>query len=295
MPTKLLLIRPAAFAFNPETAKCNAFQKAIDLSQKDLMNQVLREFDGVVEALEKAEIDIKVFQDSPNPPKPDAIFPNNWFSTHKGGQLVIYPMFNPSRRAEVNPAIIAELSLDYAEIIDLRGDFSRALEGTGSLVLDRKNKLAFLALSPRSDLRLADLWAKKLGFTLFPFSAVDVYKQPIYHSNVMMSIAEQYVIICLDCLPNPKEKEVLLKQFKKDQKEVIEISLKQMQSFAANVLQVKNQKGEWLLILSQTAFDELNPNQLERLKSYNDLVLVNIPTIEQVGGGGVRCMLAEMV
>ncbi|HLI94266.1 MAG TPA: arginine deiminase-related protein, partial [Puia sp.] len=247
----ILMIRPVNFNFNAETAVNNAFQSA---STAHPQVEALREFDQFVAILRDNGIDVTVIEDSPAPETPDSIFPNNWVSFHEDGTVCLYPMFAPNRRLERNPAVLQALGKRFrvSRTLDL-SSYERQglfLEGTGSMVFDRDNKIAYACLSPRTNKTVLLDFCALTGFTPEIFAAVDVNGQPIYHTNVMMCVADRYVVACLDALPDPDERHHFIRTVGDSGKELIAISLAQMNRFAGNMLQLRNMDGEPLLVMS---------------------------------------------
>ncbi len=298
----ILMIEPVAFGFNPETAVNNYFQQKETINSIDIQELALNEFNLMVETLRAKGVNVIVVKDTEQPHTPDSIFPNNWISFHEGGQAVLYPMFAPNRRNERRRDII-ELIEAQGNVINNVDDFTfweeqnLFLEGTGSMVLDRENKIAYAALSERTDKSVFLQFCSVFGYKPVYFSAFQLVGEqllPIYHTNVMMSVADKYALVCINSLEDDKELEMLFDTLEKSGKEVIPISRHQMHCFAGNMLQVQNNNGERFLVMSQTAYDSLQEHQIESLKSYNELIIIPIPTIERIGGGSVRCMMAEI-
>lgn len=297
----ILMIEPIAFGFNDQTAVNNYFQQQFT-NQKNIQQHALSEFKGMVKKLCQNDVNVIVVKDTEKPHTPDSIFPNNWISFHEGGQVVLYPMFAQNRRNERRKDIL-QIIQDKGYVINNVDDFTfweeknLFLEGTGSMIFDRINKIAFAALSERTNKNLFLQFCSVFDYKPVYFSAnqsVDGKRLPIYHTNVMMSIADQYAVICTDCIDNNAERNIVIDELKKTGKEIIMISELQMHCFAGNMLQVENKNGKRFLVMSQTAFDSLNEYQIERLTAYNELIIISIPTIEKVGGGSVRCMMAEV-
>lgn len=297
----IMMVRPANFGFNDQTAANNAFQSHEKIeSAKSLIEIAKMEFDNMVNILRSNGIHVIVIDDSENPVKPDAVFPNNWISFHENGTLITYPMFAPNRRIERSEEIIDQIAERFK--INARYSFEfyendtepLFLEGTGSMIFDRPNGIVYACLSQRTDATLIDKFNVLMGTQSCIFRAIDDKGLEIYHTNVMMALGEDFVVICLECIPDAESRIQLLKLFEKTGKEVIEISLKQVKSFAGNMLEVKNRNGNRYLCMSQTAYDALNQNQKERLSIHTHLLPVPIPTIEKYGGGSVRCMMAEI-
>lgn len=296
----ILMVRPASFGYNAETAVNNAFQtNDPSISAETVTALAQAEFDNMVETLREKGLEVLVYEDQISPVKPDAVFPNNWFSTHQDGQVVLYPMFAPNRRLERSDAVL-DLLQNHRFQFGKQWDLHQAeteqkfLEGTGSLILDRPNRVAYACLSPRTERSLFDQWCATMGYTGVAFTAVDQRGQLIYHTNVLMALGKDFVVICLDAVADPLEKNQLKKQFETTGKQVVEISQDQMDAFAGNMLQVAAIDGKPLLVLSQTAYESLNEAQITQLKGLTDLIPVAIPTIEKYGGGSARCMMAEI-
>ena len=293
---EILMVRPYQFYFNQQTAANNFFQSNINIENANEL--AIAEFDAMVEKLRAHQIKVNVIQDTKDPSTPDSIFPNNWVSTHEGGTLCLYPMFAQNRRAERKSTVIDFLESNYKientlDLTDLEKE-GIFLEGTGSMVLDHQNKLAYGCLSERLDKNAFYEWCDKMQFKAIAFKAVDDKAQPIYHTNVMMCMANQFVVICLESIPNEQEKQIVLESFKKSNKEVIEISQDQLNHFAGNMLQVFDTNEKPHLIMSEQAHTSLDPAQLKSLEKYNPLLPISIPTIEALGGGSTRCMMAEI-
>ena len=289
---KILMVKPACFGYNTETALTNSFQHVENDGEAKL---ALFEFDNMVQQLQQNGIDVLVINDTIHPEKPDAIFPNNWFSTHTDGSCILYPMLHQNRRIERRADIIQQVCNNSKKLIDLSYLESENLylEGTGSLVIDHEFKIAYATISPRTCANALTIFEEKTGFKVIPFYAFDRAQQPIYHTNVVMAVSPSNVIICLDVIPKA-DQEKLLHSFAQSKKEVIEISLQQLESFAGNMLCLKNSQNNNILVMSFTAFDALNVVQINALKKYHQLLSIAIPTIEKIGGGSVRCMMAEL-
>lgn len=293
--SSIIMIRPAAFAYNVETAVNNTFQNAPEAGRDTVMNRAIQEFDALVEIIRKEDVEVEVIQDSAFPPKPDAIFPNNWVSFHENGLVITYPMFSKLRRAERRPEIIEEIGKKYliTEHIALEHfeNQNQFLEGTGSMVLDRVGKIAYACLSPRTDQDVLNHWCNRMGYT--PFTFIAKYDdQEVYHTNVMMAIGDGISIACLDIVESGK-KEIFRNQLTSSGRVLVELSQQQIGSFAGNMLAIRNRRGEQLLVMSATAHQSLEKNQIEWIESHARIVSGDIDTIETVGGGSVRCMIAE--
>ena len=290
------MIRPVNFSFNAETAVNNAFQT--NGAEADAQQKALTEFNNFVQLLRTNGIDVTVIDDTPQPYTPDSIFPNNWVSFHEAGTVCLYPMFAVNRRLERKPHILDAIGKRFR--IDTTLDFSGYetrtlfLEGTGSMVLDRDNKIAYACLSPRTDRKALLDFCEKMKYTPETFISEDAAGRPIYHTNVMMCVADRYVVVCLDSLPLPPEKKELKATIHATGKTIIPITLNQMNRFAGNMLQVHNDKGEKLLVMSSQAYRSLTPAQITQLESFNRILHSPLTTIETNGGGSARCMLAEI-
>ncbi len=294
----ILLIKPSGFAYNNDTAISNSFQQQTNLSNIAIQQKVTEEFDGFVKTLRLKRVNVLVIEDTKLPNKPDAIFPNNWASYHQDGTIILYPMCASNRRLEKRPAIIHIIRQQFKvnNIIDLSAYelADRFLEGTGSIIFDHVNKLAYACLSPRTDKDLFEQVAKQLHYKPISFHAHDTKGIEIYHSNVMMCIAEKFAVICLDSISNQVEKEIVSQTLSQTGHEVISISFEQMNSFAGNMLALKSNTGKDLLAMSQSAFDSLTADQKIIIEKYCETVPLSIPTIETIGGGSARCMIAEI-
>lgn len=298
----ILMLEPVAFGFNDQTAVNNYFQQRSKATASEIQKQALDEFNGMVGLLREKGVNILVVKDTLEPPTPDSVFPNNWVSFHEGGQVVLYPMFAANRRQERRRDILEYLS-SRGIIINNIDDFAfwedqnLFLEGTGSMILDRTNKIAYAALSKRTDKSLFLQFCSTFGYEPVPFTAnqsVRGKRLPVYHTNVMLTVGTEFAVICLDSLDDSNERKAVVDSLEKTGKDIITITEHQMHCFAGNMLQVENTDGVHYLVLSQTAYDSLGQKLIERLSSYNELIVVSIPTIERVGGGSVRCMMAEI-
>jgi hypothetical protein len=294
---QLLMIRPVDFKFNEQTAGNNKFQQA-SAQQKNVQAQALKEFDDFVGMLRANQVEVTVIDDTHNPETPDSIFPNNWVSFHDDGQVFLYPMFSENRRLERRNDIIFKLNENFKidQITDLSfyEEKSVYLEGTGSMVLDRENKTAYSCLSVRTDEKVLADFCKRTGYSAVAFHATDAEGFPIYHTNVMMCIGDQFAVICLESIPDEKEREMVVSRLSSNGHEIIEISPDQMNHFSGNMLQVQNNSGDPLLVMSEQAYLSLNAGQIERLEKYSRIIFSPLYTIEKNGGGSARCMLAEI-
>ncbi|TKC10555.1 amidinotransferase [Pedobacter polaris] len=292
----ILMIRPVDFKFNEQTAANNKFQQASE--QSDVQKQALNEFDGFVNMLRSNGVDVTVIDDTLEPATPDSIFPNNWISFHEDGSVYLYPMFSANRRGERRKDILEQLGqqfeLNHVSDLSFFEQQVLFLEGTGSMVLDRENKIAYACLSVRTDEEVLNNFCMLAGYKPISFQAIDETRFPIYHTNVMMCIGDQFAVVCFDSIPDLKEKELVRQSLIGSGKEIVEINFNQMNHFAGNMLQVKNNKGESLLVMSEQAYKVLNVDQVSTLEKYAKLIYAPLYTIEQNGGGSARCMLAEV-
>lgn len=292
----ILMIRPVNFGFNAQTAVNNEFQTAGGDPQAQQKAQ--EEFDGFVLMLHNNGVDVTVVSDTPEPHTPDSIFPNNWISFHADGTVCLYPMFAQNRRLERKPHVVEKIQERF--IIQQTYDLThyeqehKFLEGTGSMVLDRDLKLAYACLSPRTDKAVLEEWCRALDFQPVVFNATGSSGQPVYHTNVLMCVGDRYVVLCLDAVPDEAERELLRNTIDQSGKELIPITLEQMNRFAGNMLQVASIPGETLLVMSTQAYHSLTPEQVNRLRSYNRIIHAPLRTIETNGGGSARCMMAEV-
>jgi len=292
------MVRPAAFGFNEETAANNYFQTNPGISKEALQQKALAEFDSMVWLLRNEEIDVLVIEDTKEPPKPDAIFPNNWLSTSPEGTVSVFPMYAPNRRAEKRDDILQQLARHFV-VKDLQ-DWSeyeaegRFLEGTGSMVIDHDNKMIYAAVSERTNLSVLEKYAATNNYQAIVFLATDKNGQPVYHTNVMMALGSAFCVLCEEAIEEEWELIAVRQLLESTGHNIIAITREQMHAFAGNMLEVKNKKGENVLVLSQNAFNSLSMEQKELLETYAKLLPVAVPTIEQVEGGSVRCMMAEI-
>lgn len=291
----ILMIRPVNFSFNAETAVNNAFQAA---TTTNAQKQALEEFEGFVALLKNNGVDVTVIDDTPDPYTPDSIFPNNWVSFHGDGTVCLYPMYAQNRRLERKPEVLQQLSRNFRiqATLDFSGYEQQGLflEGTGSMVLDRDKKIAYACLSPRTDRTVLLDFCEKMDYTPELFTAVDGSGRAIYHTNVMMCVADRYVVVCLEAVPDKTERESLVATINLSGKTLIPISLSQMNHFAGNMLQIHNNKGERLLVMSSQAYDSLEPAQISQLTAFDRILHAPLTIIETNGGGSARCMMAEI-
>ena len=296
------MVRPAAFRMNEQTAVNNYFQEELSINNEEINAQAQQEFDAFVLKLRSQGIEVLVLQDQKELDTPDSIFPNNWVSTHENGNVAVYPMYAENRRKERREEffeLIEESGFKINSVVDYteaeeEGIF---LEGTGSIVLDRQNERAYCALSARADEELFIEFCEDFEYFPVVFTAnqtVNGKRLPIYHTNVMMCIAEEFCVICLDTIDDKKERKLVIDQLKKTGKEIIAISEEQMHQFAGNMLQVKNDQGEKFLVMSASAHNSLNAQQTAQISKYCQILSSDLNTIETCGGGSARCMMAEI-
>jgi hypothetical protein len=295
--SQILMIRPVAFGLNIQTADSNTFQNK-SASQEKVQEKALEEFDAFVYKLRANGIEVTVIEDTLKPHTPDSIFPNNWISFHEDGSIFLYPMQAENRRLERRDDLIDILSkkFDIREINDISftEDREEYLEGTGSMVLDRVNKLAYACLSIRTQQNVLDIFCNESGYQTVTFKAVDQNGFAIYHTNVMMCVADKFVVICMEAVSNEEEKNRLISSFQKTNKEIIEIDYSQMNQFAGNMLQINNKESKSFLVMSERAHQSLNENQLKSISKYAEILSSPLTTIEDNGGGSARCMMAEI-
>jgi hypothetical protein len=296
----VLMVRPASFGFNPQTAASNAFQRAGESpGDREARPLALAEFDALAKALQRAGVEVLVAADTPVPEKPDAIFPNNWVSFHFDGTVALYPMLAPNRRwerrEEILEQVVREGRFHVSRTVDLthREAEGKFLEGTGSVVLDRVHRVAYASLSPRTDLDVLGEFAQLLDYDLVTFEAHDGAAQPVYHTNVVLGVGTGFAVLCGEAVVHLQHREAVLNTLRASGHDIVDISLRQMREFAGNLLELETAGGP-VVALSTTAWRSLEAAQRRILESHAELVPVAIPTIERLGGGGVRCMLAEL-
>ena len=298
----ILMIQPIAFRYNEQTAVNNYYQQVLDgLSTEQTQKNALSEFNTFVDKLRKKGIDVIVVEDTENPDTPDSIFPNNWVSFHESGNVAIYPMYAENRRDERREDILDILADNYNFEINYVKDFTefenhnKFLEGTGSMVLDRENKMCYASISVRTDEQAVLQWCDVFNYTPICFTAnqdIEGERKEIYHTNVMMCIADKYVIICLDTIDDKDERKWIKDSLEDSGKEIIEITEDQNHRFAGNMLQLMG--DEKYLVMSKSAYDSLTEIQIERIEKYNPIISSSLDTIESCGGGSARCMMAEI-
>lgn len=296
----ILMVRPVAFRMNEETAVNNYFQKKLE--GDDINALAAKEFNGLVEKLRSVGVNVIVVDDILEDNTPDSIFPNNWVSFHQDGQIALYPMFAENRRKERRLEYFARLEeagFKISEIVDYTSaeEDDVFLEGTGSLILDRVNQKAYCAISPRADEDLLIEFCEDFEYTPVIFNAyqtVGEKRLPIYHTNVMMCLGEDFAVICLDAIDDKKEQKNVVKHLKQDRKEIISITEEQMHEFAGNMLQVQGMGGKKYLVMSARAHRSLTNDQIQRIEKHCEILSSEIETIETCGGGSARCMMAEV-
>jgi len=289
----VLMIRPGRFYPNPETAADNAFQRDANRGLDALALLARKEFDAAVQTLRTAGVNVHVFEDTAEPEKPDAVFPNNWMSTHHDGRIALFPMYSPLRRRERRQDMVEELRKHYrvTQVIDYSAfeDEGCYLEGTGSVVFDHLNRFAYVSLSNRSNPKVIQRFADDFSYEPVVFTSIGSNGQSIYHTNVMMCIGTAFAMIGLDMIPNKAERQQVRSRLEKTGKEIVELSADQIANFAGNTIELQNKSGGKLLVLSSRATRALSEEQRERLSRYARLVPLELPTIE-LGGGSARCM-----
>jgi len=294
----VMMVRPAAFGFNEETAPSNSFQREALLSYEEILNEALFEFDRAVNELRSHGINVHVVEDTIIPRKPDAVFPNNWISFHPDGSLILYPMEALNRRCERRLEVVLELQqkFNFEKVIDLTHFESENLflEGTGSVVFDHEHKVAFAALSSRTSQVVFEELCKQIHYTPFMFAAFDENGQPIYHTNVVMCMGDDFVVVCLECMPDEQSRDLFVNEVGRLGKSVLDISVAQMNAFAGNMLLLRDEQNNNKLVLSETAYQSLSGAQIDFLKQRIKFIRLNISVIETIGGGSARCMLAEI-
>lgn len=295
----VLMVRPACFAFNPETAASNAFQRPAAVAETGTAASALREFDALADHLERAGVHVILGADTAVPVKPDAIFPNNWVSFHRDGTVVLYPLLAANRRwerrRELLDQVIHDGGFEVTRTVDLthREAHGHYLEGTGSMVFDRPNRIAYASLSPRTDREVLTEFAQALDYDLVTFEAFDASARAVYHTNVLLAIGTGFAVVCGEVITDPLQRQAVLERLRSTGHEVIDISIVQMQQFAGNLLELAPAAGP-LIALSSTAWDSLDLRQRRCLERHGTPVIAQVPVIERLGGGGVRCMLAEV-
>lgn len=294
----VMLVKPAHFTFNLETAGSNAFQNDIPEKEETIKQRVLSEFDNFTATLRSKGVDVMVVDDTPLPQKPDAVFPNNWASFHEDGTIVLYPMYAPNRRLERRQDIIEGIRKNFVvhHVLDLSRYESehKFLEGTGSIVFDHLHKIAYACLSPRTDKELFVETCRHLNYQPIYFIAEDAQGKQIYHTNVMMCVAEKFAVICLASISNPQERQIVVSSLTNTGHDIVDITFEQMNQFAGNMLELRGKDGKLFLAMSQSSYDALTAAQKKKIEQYCELLPLYINTIETIGGGSARCMIAEV-
>jgi len=295
----VMMVRPACFGYNEETALDNAFQTQISgMTSQEISEKAVQEFELLANKLQENNINVELIEDTKKTESPDAVFPNNWISFHEPHFVITYPMLSKKRRTERRDSIIEVIKQKY-EVKD-RYNYEKFeaeekyLEGTGSMIFDRVNKIIYACRSVRTDEDLFRQFCKELGFLSVLFDAKDKDEKSIYHTNVMLCIGNDFVVICLDAVRDKADRMMLKKSFEISGKEVIEISLDQMCQYAGNMIQLTNNEGDFFLIMSSSAYNSLDDSQLTRLKAKTNIIHSDLSTIETLGGGSARCMIAEI-
>jgi len=298
----VLMVRPVAFRMNEQTAVNNFFQEKLQLKNEEINKMAQEEFDSFVKKLDSVGVNVVVVNDKKELDTPDSIFPNNWVSFHQDGTAVVYSMFAENRRRERRVDFFEELETSGFKIKEIL-DYTKAeeegvfLEGTGSMILDRENQKAYCALSPRADEDLLIEFCEDMEFTpviFFAYQDFEGKRKPIYHTNVMMCVAEEFAVICMDCIDDKKERNNVKRHLKEDGKEIIEITEAQIHEFAGNMLQLKGANDKKYLVMSTTAHKSLTKDQIKRIEKHCEILSTDISTIETCGGGSARCMMAEV-
>ena len=293
----VLLVRPAAFGFNAEAAQSNVFAHAS--GDSEAARKALEEFDTLANRLVNAGVEVLLLDDTPSPPKPDAVFPNNWFSTHADGTMVLYPMATAPRRLERRTedvrSLLVRSGFEVRRVIDLSKNEEQGhfLEGTGSLVLDRPGRRAYANLSPRTDVDVITEFDRQMGYSTLIVDARDPGGRPIYHTNVFLGLGAGFAMLCLDAVAEP-DRGALIAALESSGRTIIELSFAQLRRFGCNILELRSGDDEPVIALSLKALSNMTPDQVRKLEKFGDLVAVDIPTVEAVGGGSVRCMIAEI-
>lgn len=297
--SSILMIRPKNFGYNYQTKNSNAFQKELnELSDADISGIAIKEFDGFVDLLRKNKIDVNVFEDTADPAKPDAVFPNNWITLGSDGTVTIFPMESELRQKEVRLDIIDYLKSKFKvkNVVDLRehNDNGQFLEGTGSMIIDHKSKKVYACISSRTNQELLAKFADVNGYDTVIFRAKDEKGKDIYHTNVMMTIGKSFAVICCESIPDTNERDTVIDSLANTGHKIIDISYNQMKEFVGNMLEIQNDDGKLFLVMSKTAMNALTKDQLAELNKHTEPLSVSIETIEAVGGGSARCMMAEI-
>ena len=295
------MIRPESFRMNEETCVNNFYQQISEgLTDQEVLELAQKEFDRFVDELRSNEIEVLVVSDKKEANTPDALFPNNWISFHRNGSIALYPMFAENRRREVRHDLLMEWKKEgFSRVLDYThyADQNRFLEGTGSVVLDRENRIAYCARSPRADGAILEEVCNELGYQAIVFNAfqtVEGKRELIYHTNVMMSIGENIAVVCMECIDDEEERTLVRDTLIQSGLEIIDISEEQVSSFAGNILQVKNKQGAPFFVMSASAKNAFTDEQIALLQKHGEIISSDLTTIETNGGGSARCMMAEI-
>ncbi len=298
----LLMVRPVSFHRNEQTAVNNYYQKTLaDLTNQQIQEKALAEFDGFVAKLRHAGVRVEVFEDTPEPPTPDSIFPNNWISFHESGHIWLYPMYAPNRRQERREELLEGVRKKFQ--VAVTGDFlsweaaGKYLEGTGSLILDRQHQIAYAALSERTNPEVLADFSRKTGYETVSFVAnqtVGGERLPIYHTNVMMCVGETFAVLCAESIDSRQELDRVVVSLERTNKEIVYITERQKERFAGNMLHVQSSTGDKLVVMSEAAYASLTAEQKKQLSNHGQLLYSTLDTIETLGGGSARCMMAEI-
>ncbi len=295
----ILMVRPEAFGYNPQTAESNAFQSNDGaLTNEEIRNKAREEFDTFATDLSNKGVNVMVIKDTHEPETPDAVFPNNWITTHEDGTIITYPMEAPLRRLERRDDVIYTCAEKFVvkkrHYLEFYEDDQKYLEGTGSMIFDRANKIVYSCRSTRTHPMVLNEFCQITGYRPVVFSAVDGNNHPIYHTNVMMAMGDEFVVICMESIKTEEERSRLYEIFSSTGKDVIEITFEQVNSFAGNMLQVLNSRNQRIMVMSEQAYNSLRADQIERIRQYAQILYSPLYTIENYGGGSARCMIAEI-
>jgi hypothetical protein len=295
----ILMVRPVSFGFNPETAASNAFQNELQHhTAAEIRQKAIEEFDTFVALLREKDINVVVIDDTEAPAKPDAIFPNNWITLHRNGTVALYPLQAPNRRLERRQDIVETLRQQYQvkKVVDLsqHEEKDKFLEGTGSMILDHDNRMVYACLSPRTDPDLLEEFCQDFGYQPIVFHAYDHKGGLVYHTNVILCIGHRFAILCAASIHDEADRQFVISTLTRTGHEVIEITEDQLRQYAGNMLEVNNKAGQHFLVMSEQAYKSLRPDQVQAIQKYAEILPVPIYTIEHVGGGSARCMMAEI-
>lgn len=293
----VLMIRPRDFHCNPQTIMDNHFQSIeFDFSRDEIEANIQEEFEGLVSMLRSKGINVSIFEQTDKADTPDAIFPNNWFSTHADGKVVLYPMKAPNRRLERRQDIVEWLKSRYTETIDLSRFESEGkfLEGTGSLVIDHDNRIAYAAISDRTHPKMVMEWGKRMNYEVLLFSARDKNQNPIYHTNVVLALGNGFALVAADAINSTSERNALLRSLSESKRDIIQLTMDQVLCFSGNGLQLTGKNNTPVFILSKSGWDALTEPQRIIIRSSTDVITPDLRLTEQLGGGSARCMIAEL-